>query len=102
MMAKNVTAIPPEDAGSVRRRMQELEALLREVEAFLATFGQKGWLKRAWSLRTGAATLTDFDRKIGAKLVALKDLYRLAQDAHVTRLLTARPYPLEVQPCNLP
>ena len=99
MMGKNVKKIAAEDLGSVEARMEKLESLLLELKEFLAVFGKPGWLKRAWSLRSAAKTLTSLDDEISGELTALEKRYNLATMAHMSRqfelLLNSRPYPLE-------
>ena len=90
LVAKNVENL--EDGKDlVAAKMERLVSLLTQFNAAMRRFGEKGWLKRMWTVRTHVDSLGELDKEIMAALDAFRDVYRFATDSVVVQ----RTYRLE-------
>ena len=90
LVAKNVENL--EDGKDlVAAKMERLVSLLTQFNAAMRRFGEKGWLKRMWTVRTHVDSLGELDKEVMAALDAFRDVYRFATDA----VIVQRTYRLE-------
>ncbi len=90
LMVKNIENL--EDGKDlVSQKMERLVSLLTKFNCALRKFGDKGWLKRMWTVRTHVDSLSELDKEIVAALESFRDVYRFATDA----VIVQRTYRLE-------
>ena len=79
LMSKNVSKCSDgKDIAQVN--MQRLIDLMKEFHAAVRAFGQKGWLKRAFTMQSHVKKLGRIDTRIVEQLGVLRLSYRLAMD----------------------
>ena len=79
LMSKNVDRAA-EGKKLTREHMQRLVELLKEFHAAVRAFGQKGWLKRAFTMQSHVNKLAHIDKRIVEQLDVFRHSYRLAID----------------------
>ena len=79
LMSKNVDRAA-EGKELTKEHMQRLVDLLKEFHAAVRAFGQKGWLKRAFTMQRHVNTLAHIDKRIIEQLGVFRHSYRLAID----------------------
>ena len=90
LIAKNIENL--EDGKDlVSTKMERLVSLLTKFNAAVRKFGDKGWLKRMWTVRTHVDSLSELDKEIVAALESFRDVYRFATDS----VIVQRTYRLE-------
>ena len=89
-MSKNV-ANCSEGKKQAQANMQQLIDFLKEFHATVRAFGQKGWLKRAFTMNSHVKKLGLIDKRIVEQLGVFRLSYRLAIDAK----LMERTYQIE-------
>ena len=97
ILAKNVGHLDTSDdaAKAVEGRTKELHEKLLAFQSALASFYEKGWLKRMLYSLHMHSQLTDLDADIVKSLEDLWMLYNLAKDRRVASLLERQRYDLE-------
>jgi len=75
----------------VSQKMERLVSLLTKFNCALRKFGDKGWLKRMWTVRNHVDSLSELDKEIVAALESFRDVYRFATDS----VIIQRTYRLE-------
>ncbi len=78
-MSKNVSKCS-EGKETAQANMQRLIDLLKEFHAAVRAFGQKGWLKRAFTMQSHVKKLAHIDKRIVEQLGVFRLSYRLAID----------------------
>jgi len=71
--------------------MERLVSLLTKFNCAVRKFGEKGWLKRMWTVRNHIDSLSELDKEIVAALESFRDVYRFATDS----VIVQRTYRLE-------
>jgi len=90
LVAKNIENL--EDGKDlVSTKMERLVSLLTKFNGAVRKFGDKGWLKRMWTVRDHIDSLSELDKEIVAALESFRDVYRFATDSVIVR----RTYRLE-------
>jgi len=79
LMSKNVSKCS-DGKEQAQANMQRLIDLLKEFHAAVRTFGQKGWLKRAFTMQSHVKKLGRIDKRIVEQLGVFRLSYRLAID----------------------
>mgnify|MGYP001277830349 CR=1 FL=1 len=79
LMSKNVSKCS-DGKDIAQANMQRLIDLLKEFHAAVRAFGQKGWLKRAFTMQSHVKKLGRIDTRIVEQLGVLRLSYRLAMD----------------------
>ena len=79
LMNKNAESLV-EGKEIVEARMRQLLELLRQFHAAVRAFGERGWFKRMWRIRSHDDSLTELDRDIKLQLEMFRDASRLATD----------------------
>ena len=90
LMSKNVSKCS-DGKDIAQANMQRLIDLLKEFHAAVRAFGQKGWLKRAFTMQSHVKKLGLIDKRIVEQLGVFRLSYRLAIDAQ----LMERTYQIE-------
>ena len=90
LMSKNVSKCS-DGKETAQANMQRLIDLLKEFHAAVRAFGQKGWLKRAFTMQSHVKKLGLIDKRIVEQLGVFRLSYRLAIDAQ----LMERTYQIE-------
>jgi hypothetical protein len=81
---------------AVEQRMQRLHQRLTLVRDAVKTFGKKGWIKRICKLMIDQKSLGNIDAEVREDLGILMHFYKVARDAHVTKMLAQHTYATEV------
>ena len=90
LIAKNIENL--EDGKDlVSQKMERLVSLLTKFHGAVRKFGDKGWLKRMWTVRTHVDSLSELDKEIVQSMESFRDVYRFATDA----VIVQRTYRLE-------
>ena len=79
LMSKNVSKCS-DGKDIAQANMQRLIDLMKEFHAAVRAFGQKGWLKRAFTMQSHVKKLGRIDTRIVEQLGVLRLSYRLAMD----------------------
>merc|ERR1719271_1088958 len=79
LMSKNVSKCS-DGKDIAQANMQRLIDLLKEFDTAVRTFGQKGWLKRAFTMQSHVKKLGRIDKRIVEQLGVFRLSYRLAID----------------------
>ena len=79
LMTKNAASLI-EGKEIVEARMRQLLELLRQFHAAVRAFGERGWFKRMWTIRSHVDSLSELDRDIKLQLEMFRDASRLATD----------------------
>ena len=82
LMSKNVSKCS-DGKDVAQANMQRLIDLLKEFHAAVRAFGQKGWLKRAFTMQSHVKKLGLIDKRIVEQLGVLRLSYRLAIDSQM-------------------
>jgi len=82
-IANQVDSLEPPDAEKVKKKMEELEKDMKEIENFLDTFGQSGYLKKGVEMVKNGKQMGKLDRKIRMKLKDLVQFYQTATNSKV-------------------
>ena len=90
LMSKNVSKCS-DGKDIAQANMQRLIDLLKEFHAAVRAFGQKGWLKRAFTMQSHVKKLAHIDKRIVEQLGVFRLSYRLAVD----HLMMERTYQIE-------
>ena len=90
LMSKNVSKCS-DGKDIAQANMQRLIDLLKEFHAAVRAFGQKGWLKRAFTMQSHVKKLGLIDKRIVEQLGVFRLSYRLAIDSQ----LMERTYQIE-------
>ena len=90
-MSENMRQFPATE--ELKERWRELHTVLSDIDGVVASFGDKGWMKRAIAMRRKhSKALSELDERLGRSLESLLRLYEMERDA---KLLAPRTYPLE-------
>ena len=81
-MSKNVSKCS-DGKDIAQANMQRLIDLLKEFHAAVRAFGQKGWLKRAFTMQSHVKKLGLIDKRIVEQLGVFRLSYRLAIDSQM-------------------
>ena len=82
LMSKNVSKCS-DGKDIAQANMQRLIDLLKEFHAAVRAFGQKGWLKRAFTMQSHVKKLGLIDKRIVEQLGVFRLSYRLAIDSQM-------------------
>ena len=82
LMSKNVSKCS-DGKEQAQANMQRLIDLLKEFHAAVRAFGQKGWLKRAFTMQSHVKKLGRIDKRIVEQLGVFRLSYRLAIDSQM-------------------
>ena len=82
LMSKNVSKCS-DGKDVAQANMQRLIDLLKEFHAAVRAFGQKGWLKRAFTMQSHVKKLGLIDKRIVEQLGVFRLSYRLAIDSQM-------------------
>ena len=87
MLSENVSNLGRDKQDELNAEMNALKALLTDVKELIQSFGTKGWLRKAWSMKKHAMTLSRLDKRMRDSVDTLMRMYQLANDAEVLQRL---------------